>query len=279
MWHFSGVYRTAIGLLTVGLLVATGWMASAKGPELPPQDVLLNVPHSTRAYAPGERLTYRITWGGVTAGKAVMSVDEGKTAAGVPVFLLTSTTRSSRAISWFFKVRDRIVSQIDRHTGAPYRIDINQRHGKRKRIRTTVFNQRDHTATTFQEARDPVIVDTPPLVQDILSCLYYLRGFDNIVPHQHYTIDVHEGKKNWQLLVRALERERVKTPMGKFNTIPVDAEVRFKGVFFDRGSVRIWLTDDARHIPVLIRIKIRLGHVQIQLKGAELPGNPPIPVS
>lgn len=243
---------------------------------MPAEGVLVNVPNTTRAYDVGERLDYRITWGGVTAGHATLAVHPGQTEQGKPVYLLTSTTHSSKGISWFYKVRDRVVSQIDPVTGVPYRIDIDQRHGKRKRIRTTVFDQAAQQATTYQKGREPVQVDTPPMVHDILSCLYYLRSLPSLAPQSTHVVDVHEGKKNWRLLVRALDRERISTAAGTFDTIPVKAEVRFQGVFFDRGDVRIWFSDDARHIPVLIRIKIRLGHVTIELTDSHLVGTPPI---
>ncbi len=280
MWHIFRRYRRrpVKGLLAAVAIAVLAGVATAEEFAMPAEGLLVNVPNATRAYEVGERLDYRISWGGVTAGHATMAVHPGTTEDGKPAYLLTSTTHSSKAISWFYKVRDRVVSQIDPVTGVPYRIDIDQRHGKRKRIRTTVFDQAAQRATTYQKGREPVQVDTPPMVHDILSCLYYLRSLPSLEPHTTHVVDVHEGKKNWRLLVKTLDRERINTVAGTFDTIPVKAEVRFKGVFFDRGDVRIWFSDDARHIPVLIRIKIRLGHVTIQLTGSHLEGSPPISV-
>jgi hypothetical protein len=226
------------------------------------------------AYAPGERLDFRVSWSGLVAGHAAMSVAED-VLDGRPMWLLTSTTRSTKAIDWFYPVHDRVVSRIDPDTGVPRRIDIDQRHGRRTRVRSTVFDQMARQATTFQPGREPVAVETPPDVHDILSCLYYLRSLPGLDPGETYVIDVHEGKKNWRLLVYALEREPVTTPAGTFDTVAVRAEVRFNGVFFDRGDVRIWLTDDVRHVPVKVQIKIRVGSVLAELMDSTLPALAP----
>jgi hypothetical protein len=45
-------------------------------------------------------------------------------------------------------------------------------------------------------------------------------------------------------------------------------------VFFDRGDVRIWFTDDARHLPVKVPIKIRVGSVLAELVDSTLPALP-----
>lgn len=223
------------------------------------------------AYAPGEALAYRISWSGLPAGEATMSVREEINGKGEPVIVLTSVTRSNRTVSMFYKIRDRVVSRIDPVTGAPIMIEIDQRHGRRKRIHTTLFDQPGGQATTYRPGREAVTVETPPLVHDILSVLYHLRTIPELVPGRTEVIDVHEGKKNWQLLVHTLGKKTIKTPAGRFKTVQVKAEVKFKGVFFDRGDVRIWMTDDQRHIPVKIAIGIRIGKVLIELKQQTLP--------
>jgi hypothetical protein len=45
-------------------------------------------------------------------------------------------------------------------------------------------------------------------------------------------------------------------------------ELKHEGVFQQKGEVRIWLTDDQRHIPVKIRSKIAIGSININLQEA-----------
>lgn len=241
--------------------------------DLPsPEDgVLLNVPLERYVYRPGEVFRYRLSWAGVTAGKSSISLQEGKAVDGATVWNIVSDAESSDFVSVFFPVKDHIVSQLDPETQVPRRIDIDQRHGKRKRIRTTVFDQVGHHATTFQARRDPVTVDTPPRVYDILSCLFYFRSLPDLEPGQARAIDVHEGKRNWRLLIHVEGRERVKVEAGTFDTLRVRAEVRFRGVFYDRGDVHLWLTDDANRVPVQVRVKIQIGSVLAELYAMNLP--------
>jgi hypothetical protein len=256
------------------LLVALA-PTGAPAAEDPRDDVdlnaLVNVPLPRRAYAPGEYLAYRIAWHGLPAGKASMSVVSGTSEDGRPVDWLVSITRSNRAISMVYPVKDRVVSQINPLTNLPERIDISQRHGRRTRIRAILFDQGRHKATTHWEGREPVTMPIPPRVQDIVSCLYYFRDRADLAPGSSVTIDVNDGKRNWQLAVHVEGRERVEVPAGTFDALRAEAEVRFEGVFLDQGQVRLWLTDDVRHVPVQVSVKIPIGWVFAELTHMALP--------
>jgi hypothetical protein len=242
---------------------------------MPPPGALVNVLPKRKAYASGEVLAYDINWSGIPAGRAVMSVIAGTDASGAKVDRLVSIVRYNKVVSVFYKVRDRVVSEIDPDTGVPRRISIDQRHGNHVRVQEVVFDRANGRASTLRPGRDPVTADIPPNAHDIISCLYYLRSLDGIEPGVTKIVDVHEGGKNWRLLVHAEKRERVTVPAGTFDTVRVRAEVRFHGVFFDRGDVRLWLTDDARHVPVRVSIKIKIGQVLADLVGRALPPLPP----
>lgn len=264
--------RALARLVLLVLAVSAAPAAGADAPEAPPAAAV-----SHRAYAPGEHLSYSIRWAAVPAGHSSMSVEAGVDASGRPVQRLVSVARSNKAVSMVYKVRDRIVSQVDPETALPERIDISQRHGRRTRVRSVVFDRAARRATTYQEGRKPVTVETPPGVHDIISCLYEFRSRKNLEPGQTVTIDVHEGKKNWKLLVHVESRERTVVPAGTFNTLRLRAEVLFQGVFFDRGDVFLWVTDDERHVPVQVSVKISLGRVLASLERMVLPPLGPAP--
>lgn len=261
----------AVGLVLVLALAATGLACAEDARDDVDLDALVNVPLPRRAYAPGEYLAYRIAWAGLPAGKASMSVVSGKSEDGRPVYWLVSITRSNRAVSLVYPVKDRVVSQVNPETNLPERIDVAQRHGRRERLRTIFYDQARHRATTHWQGREPVTMPIPPRVQDIVSCLYYFRNRANLAPGTAATIDVNDGKRNWQLTVRVEGRERVKVPAGSFDALRVEAEVRFEGVFLDQGQVRLWLTDDVRHLPVQVSVKIPIGWVFAELTDMALP--------
>jgi hypothetical protein len=111
--------------------------------------------------------------------------------------------------------------------------------------------------------------DIPPQVQDILSSLYYFRTLPQLENGTSVFIDVHESKKNWKLEIQILGRETLKTALGKIPTVKVKAIVQFEGVLWDKGDLYLWLTDDSRHIPVVMNGKIVIGSITATLTQVE----------
>jgi len=223
-----------------------------------------------RPFQMGERLVYKVSYMGVPAGEAVMEVSEKIKFKGREVYHIVSTVESNDFISFFYPVKDRVESFVDAEEFYSHYIKINQRQGKKRRKKTIDFDQVLHRAIQIKtdkvksEVRTEVF-QIPPRVQDSLSSLYYFRMHQNLVPGESVFIDVHESKKNWELEIQVLGREELKTTLGTFKTIKAKALIRFEGVFMDKGDVTLWLTDDERHIPLLIRTKIKIGHINASL--------------
>ena len=57
------------------------------------------------------------------------------------------------------------------------------------------------------------------------------------------------------------------TPVGRVNTVRVEPAI-FDGnrEVRPRGTLAIWMTDDARHIPVKAQVRAQIGNVDINLK-------------
>jgi hypothetical protein len=67
-----------------------------------------------------------------------------------------------------------------------------------------------------------------------------------------------------------VKRERVKVPAGTFDTWVVELGLETdSGVFKKGGDNRLWLTTDARHLPVKISSKVGLGNFQAELVSYE----------
>ena len=68
------------------------------------------------------------------------------------------------------------------------------------------------------------------------------------------------------------KREQIRTPLGSFKTLKVTSRLKFQGIFAAAGNVTAWLTDDSRHIPVMIRSKLKVGEVTLILVGGSYRG-------
>ncbi len=240
----------SIGLITA--LAVTAGLSAA--PAVGADDV---------PFGHGERLLYSISWYSIVGGTAELKVEE-REYEGVPVYRVLSLAKSSTIVSLFFPVEDRIESLIHRDTLTALRLDVKQRQGKRRRARVTEFDQVNHTATVIKNGKTKVF-EIPPGAQDSLSVLYYFRSLPRIKVGETVTIDVHESNKNWRLAIEGLNRERIKTGAGEFQTIRTKAKVEFEGVFLERGDVYVWFTDDERRLPVRMDSKIKVGQISAKL--------------
>lgn len=223
-----------------------------------------------------ERLVYDISWAGLKVGEGVLQSESGERLNGRAVFRLVSTATSNKFLSFFFPVKDRVESIIDAKGLYPYKVTVDQRHGLRQRYRVVQFDQDGHTAVMLSKGRTSKF-DVPPQVQDILSSLYYFRTIPNLVDGTAVFIDVHEGKKNWKLEVQILGRETFKTAIGTVPTIKVKAIVLFEGLLWNKGDLYVWLTDDARRIPVMMNGKVAIGSISATLARVEPPQLLPAP--
>ncbi|HXG93132.1 MAG TPA: DUF3108 domain-containing protein [Blastocatellia bacterium] len=144
--------------------------------------------------------------------------------------------------------------------------------GKVRREMTSIVNRDAHRVTytdrdlvNTKAAPEVRETDAPAWVHDILSALYFVRTQKleegGVIPipltdyGQVYNIEIIVGK-----------REEVKVDAGKFNTIMLDAKI-FDGRYLRRsGQMLIWVTDDARRIPVRAKIKTPEANLTINLK-------------
>jgi len=61
-------------------------------------------------------------------------------------------------------------------------------------------------------------------------------------------------------------RERVKVPAGEFDCLVVEPVLEGEGLFQHEGKLTIWMTDDARKMPVLMKTKVKVGSIDASLR-------------
>ncbi len=255
---------TALCFLTLGLMFV---------PRVFSADVKTSaaIPPRIQAFQPGETLTYEISWSKiVTAGTAVMEVKAERLPNGRNVFRFIATSRSVGVVDKVYPVNDRVQSLFDPQIMQSLSFDLSESHGKRKRRRTLTFDHAGRTVVSKLNNDPPHSMTIPERVQDALSSLFYLRTMGDFTNGKTHLIDVHDSGKNWSVEVFTLGREKVKTPAGEFNTIKVKTFPRYEGVFMNKGEIFIWLTDDSRKIPVLMKSTISIGSIMTTLTDMRL---------
>ena len=219
-----------------------------------------------QAFMPGETLTYEISWSKiVTAGTAIMEVKGAKLPNGRQALRFIATSHSVGLVDAFYPVNDKVESLFDAQMLQSLSFSLNEHHGKRTRRRSLTFDHASRTVVSKLNDDLPQTLPIPDQVQDALSSLFYLRTREDFAIGKTYVINVHDSGKNWSVEVRTLARERVKTPAGAFDTIKVKTFPKYEGVFMNKGEIFIWLTDDSRKIPVLMKSTISIGSIMTTL--------------
>ncbi len=249
-------------LKKISIIICSALFAAVIASGEPAKPVVHNIKTANRAFGPGEKLTYDISWSNILdAGVAVMEIKEGRTNNGQRTFQFVTTTRSSGVVETFYKVRDVVTSEVDADDFTSISFLLNELHGKHKRQRTMVFDREKDEVTDRLNQDPPETFSVPARVLDALSSLYYLRTRSDFSTEKPIIVDVHDSGKNWAVEIQTLGKEKIKTPVGEFNTIKVKTYPKYEGVFTHKGEIYIWLTDDARKMPVLMKSIISIGSI------------------
>ncbi len=209
-----------------------------------------------------EVLKYDLKWLGIKAGTAELSfIDEGTKVR------IISEARSAPWVSLFYKVEDRAESVVKRaETGIliadRYRIKI--REGRHRRDKEVVFFPEEKKAKYIDHLnKEERLFEVPEGVLDPLAGFLALRHKE--IKEGPLWIEIFDSKKVWRVKVNVVGRKVVKTKAGEFNTVVVKPELHSEGIFNKKGDVYIYLTDDERHIPVLLKTEIVVGYVVAEL--------------
>ena len=225
--------------------------------------------HSQNATLPAnESLFYTVEWRLITAGKARLDWSALPTRRGWEARL---RLESVALVSKLFKVEDEYSailnpalcvqsSQLTTHEGVRQR-DTRATFDAESKKAAYLERDRVKNTTIAQE------IEIPPCVHDVVGGLYFLRTL-NVEPGQAIQVPVSDGKKAVMARVEAQQREEVKTLAGTFKTIRYELFL-FNDVLYRRfGHLYVWLTDDARKLPVQIRVRLQfaIGTITLQLE-------------
>jgi hypothetical protein len=249
------VYKTILSFL---LFFTTIW---ADGPGKGDFREIQN-----NAFKVGEKLTFDVKYGFVTAGVATFQIPKMRKISGRDAYHVTFEVNTVSNFDWIYKVRDRYETFIDAKGIFPWRFEQHIREGGYSRDFAAFFDHRSGKAKTSEGE-----YDIPLYVNDIVSAFYLARTFDystlkvnDRIPLKNFYKD-----KVYDLDVRYLGKETIEVPAGKFRCIIVEPLVQEGGLFKSEGNIMIWLTDDELKIPVRVKTKVVIGSIDADLTGYE----------
>lgn len=146
--------------------------------------------------------------------------------------------------------------------------------GDRVRVSDAVFDRATNVVTwTERNPNDPAAA--PRVVRNVLdgaahdfiSAIYYLRT-QQLRPGQFFELAVSDSGQTARVPVRIVERKTTKSVLGRVPTLRVEIGLFGAGRLVNdrQGEMTLWITDDARRIPVRARLSADVGILDIKLK-------------
>ncbi len=241
------------------LLVTTHSLKTASA--VTPDGALRTI--TNNAFTVGERLTFEISYGFITAGQAVMTIPGYKYVNGRKAFEINTYAVSSETFDNVFRVRDKYSTFLDVDGIYPHRFEQHVREGKYSKDYQAFFDQEEKTAETDDGKKYKI----PQFVHDILSAFYYVRVIDLKKYHKGDKITLqnfYDGQVH-PLDVMILGRQRIEVGAGTFNCVVVEPMVVAGGLFKNEGSIQVWLSDDENKIPIKMSSKVVVGSIDVEL--------------
>jgi hypothetical protein len=236
---------------------------------------IASAPLSQAPYRVGERLTYTVSFSSFPAAAHVETQVTGRGQLqgreGVELRAHVETTGVVSAALLALNVNQ--TTFVDPATGLPYRAQQLIRQGASVRDVAQDYNT-PLGDSALPQGRD---VAVSAGTYDFLSALYRLRALP-LAQGATYALSVKQGDLVYDADVKVTGRETLKTNVGSSNAVV--AEVRVRGnKEADDYRVRLYFTDDERHVPVLISARHRAGEIRIELASAELVGETQDPLA
>ncbi|HUR21446.1 MAG TPA: DUF3108 domain-containing protein [Vicinamibacterales bacterium] len=217
----------------------------------------------------GETLTFDVSWTTfMSAGTATMSVLERRPgSAGRNAYYLVAEGKPSPMLGKLYSVYYKAESMLDTRTLLPSLATVYSDEAGRKRYKTTTFKGNGSVVYEIKTSTTATsTIKAPATAQDPLGAIYILRalplkaGMTASIP-----IPIIDSGKAYTMRVKVGGLESVKSGLGtlqalKLSATIVDAAGKPEGTGFS-----LWLSDDARKLPLKISAGLAVGSVYLTL--------------
>lgn len=223
-------------------------------------------------FAKGEVLDYEISWGVVPAGTAQMRVDKNTAGSG---YRLLALAKSKGYYEWAYRVRDTVVTWVQddlRPTAFAKILNEGSWHNRQivafapgvANLYDSVYTDTPPKGKLKRQTSTQVALDPGVVTHTVTSAFYAFRSLD-LVKGKQYEFSAVSGKKKYKLKVIVHGYETVNVDAGRFDCAIVEPVLDGDGVFNSKGRLKIWISRDARRLPVKVESEIALGSISIEL--------------
>jgi hypothetical protein len=228
------------------------------------------LPFSDAPYRVGERLTYNLSYSSfISAGHVELLVAARSTFFGRDAIQLRAHVETTGVVyAALYALNNDYTSYVNPSTGLPFRTQEVGREATRMSARANDLNQPAGPAAAPEKSR----TGESPGAYDFLAALYRLRALP-LSDGSSYVFTVRNDSQEYQAELKVKGHEMIRTTVGSFNAIVSEIRAGNNSVANDY-RIRIYFSDDDRHIPVLITAKQKSGEIRAEIAGLQVQRGP-----
>ncbi len=229
------------------------------------QSDLGSPPLSPAPYRVGERLTYNVSFSNfISAAHVEIFVAAHGTffdREGIQLRARVETTGVVNAA--LYAINNDYITYIDPYTGLPFLAQQVLRESAKRSDRSMDFTQPTGIGAIPPKQRKAGF----PGTYDLLSAIYRLRALP-LSEGSTYQFTVRGDNQDYRAEIKVTGRQMIRTNVGSFNALASQIRV-LNDSSANRYRIRIYFSDDERHIPVLITAQHSAGEIRAELAGSE----------
>ncbi len=215
----------------------------------------------------GESLKYEIRWFGLKAGEVDIRV-RNITFNTDPAIQIYAFIHSAHWFSSIYYVEDSITSILDPQTMLPLKISVDYREGKKYKRKTDyLFDYKEHKVISIQTNKQSKVLLLPPNVIDLFGVFFLLRMSD-FSKNTTLVRDVVDGRRVYKVETKLVSTSLLSTILGEKECLelqPSRIHLEMENKNQKVSEILLFLTNDSKRIPVMIKIKIDFGNFVIKL--------------
>ena len=233
----------------------------------------LAAPDRPVPFAPGEVLTYDVSWSSyLSAGTATLSVKERRTLPdGRPAYYVVGEAKPAWLLEKLHHFYYKADALLNTRTLLPLQASMYSDEQGRVRQKTTTFVNPTtvdvdlKTATLVHERRTVL-----PASLDPVSTVCLLRTLPfGALPDRGTVIPIVDGSTSYTLVVRRAVHETLATALGSLPAWRIEPTLKdADGESATARQLVLWVSDDARRLPLRLEASLAIGTVRLTLTSA-----------
>jgi len=225
------------------------------------KEVLTPVPFSQAPYLIGERLTYNVSFSNFpSAAHVEVQVVSRGVYFGRDAIQLRGHVETTGVINVaLYAINNDYMSYVDPSTGLPFHSEETARDAIKSADSADDLNQ-----AAGNEAIPPKQRGFPGKY-DFISAFYRARALP-LTNGAVYNLSLHGVATDYQAELKVVGKDMIRTNVGSFSTIVTHIRVDNSEI----KNLRVYFTDDERHVPVLMTARLSAGTLRAELAGSEI---------